>query len=202
MYICHCDFMRTFGQVTSRRIFSAMSRIQEAFCVCSWSVSKYINLYVGLTTFIMSSSHQETFVLYRAPYGALTQLWAGTMPDALNHNGEVSQEVQNVQGLCSCGFSFLYHGHELADAGKKLMIPWQASDYGIGYKRKYNLGEHEMDDAISACFNTVLTQLVRGITCFMQRERSMCDGRKRERRCMTRQPPIRSCILFPRSVRN
>ena len=28
-------------------------------------------------------------MLYPAEYGALTQLWAGTMPDVLEHNGEV-----------------------------------------------------------------------------------------------------------------
>ena len=28
-------------------------------------------------------------ILYPAPQGALTQLYAGTMPEALNHNGEV-----------------------------------------------------------------------------------------------------------------
>ena len=28
-------------------------------------------------------------MLYPAPMGALTQLYAGTMPEALNHNGEV-----------------------------------------------------------------------------------------------------------------
>ncbi|KAI0733894.1 hypothetical protein C8Q72DRAFT_500583 [Fomitopsis betulina] len=27
-------------------------------------------------------------VLYEGPYGALTQLWAGTMPETLNHNGK------------------------------------------------------------------------------------------------------------------
>ncbi|RPD52041.1 hypothetical protein L227DRAFT_515406, partial [Lentinus tigrinus ALCF2SS1-6] len=27
-------------------------------------------------------------VLYPTPYGALTQLFAGTMPEALNYNGE------------------------------------------------------------------------------------------------------------------
>ena len=29
------------------------------------------------------------FKLYPVEYGALTQLWAGTMPEALEHNGEV-----------------------------------------------------------------------------------------------------------------
>lgn len=28
-------------------------------------------------------------MLRPAPMGALTQLWAGTMPEALEHNGEV-----------------------------------------------------------------------------------------------------------------
>ena len=28
-------------------------------------------------------------ILYPAPYGALTQLWAGTMPEAAKYNGEV-----------------------------------------------------------------------------------------------------------------
>ena len=27
-------------------------------------------------------------ILYPASYGALTQLWAGTMPETLNYNGE------------------------------------------------------------------------------------------------------------------
>ncbi|RPD56661.1 NAD(P)-binding protein [Lentinus tigrinus ALCF2SS1-7] len=30
----------------------------------------------------------ETFILWPVEYGALTQLYAGTMPEALNHNGE------------------------------------------------------------------------------------------------------------------
>jgi hypothetical protein len=30
-------------------------------------------------------------VLYSPAYGALTQLWAGTSPDALNANGKVSK---------------------------------------------------------------------------------------------------------------
>lgn len=28
-------------------------------------------------------------MLWPAHYGALTQLWAGTMPEAINYNGEV-----------------------------------------------------------------------------------------------------------------
>lgn len=31
----------------------------------------------------------ELLLLYPAPDGALTQLFAGTMPEALNYNGEV-----------------------------------------------------------------------------------------------------------------
>ena len=31
----------------------------------------------------------QNLSLYPAPYGALTQLYAGTMPEALQHNGEV-----------------------------------------------------------------------------------------------------------------
>ena len=34
-------------------------------------------------------SPQNTLFLYPTPMGALTQLYAGTMPEALNHNGEV-----------------------------------------------------------------------------------------------------------------
>lgn len=30
-------------------------------------------------------------MLYPTPYGALTQLYAGTMPEAIKYNGEVSQ---------------------------------------------------------------------------------------------------------------
>ncbi len=33
--------------------------------------------------------YQEVLLLYPAPFGALTQLFAGTMPEALNYNGEV-----------------------------------------------------------------------------------------------------------------
>lgn len=37
---------------------------------------------------------QALFVkLYPVEYGALTQLWAGTMPEALEHNGEVSNII-------------------------------------------------------------------------------------------------------------
>ena len=32
---------------------------------------------------------QRATILLPAPYGALTQLWAGTMPEALNFNGAV-----------------------------------------------------------------------------------------------------------------
>ena len=32
---------------------------------------------------------QDLLVLYPTPMGALTQLYAGTMPEALNYNGEV-----------------------------------------------------------------------------------------------------------------
>lgn len=35
------------------------------------------------------SPYQEVLLLYPAPFGALTQLFAGTMPEALNYNGEV-----------------------------------------------------------------------------------------------------------------
>ena len=38
-------------------------------------------------------------MLYPAPYGALTPLFAGTMPEALNYNGE-------VRPTCSLSFSF------------------------------------------------------------------------------------------------
>ena len=44
-------------------------------------------------------------MLYPAPYGALTPLFAGTMPEALNYNGE-------VRPACSLPFSVyvLYAG--------------------------------------------------------------------------------------------
>ena len=40
---------------------------------------------------------RQNLSLYPAPYGALTQLYAGTMPEALKHNGEVcaSPSLQN-----------------------------------------------------------------------------------------------------------
>ena len=37
-------------------------------------------------------------VLYPAPYGALTPLFAGTMPEALNYNGEV-RPFRCIHGL-------------------------------------------------------------------------------------------------------
>ena len=37
---------------------------------------------------------QDLLVLYPTPMGALTQLYAGTMPEALNYNGEVSYTAQ------------------------------------------------------------------------------------------------------------
>ena len=49
-------------------------------------------LFSPLTTAVRSSpesSIQELTILYPAPQGALTQLYAGTMPEALNYNGEV-----------------------------------------------------------------------------------------------------------------
>lgn len=38
----------------------------------------------------MFLSSSQYYMTYEPPYGALTQLWAGTMPEALNYNGEVS----------------------------------------------------------------------------------------------------------------
>ena len=40
---------------------------------------------------------QEMCFLWPVEYGALTQLYAGTMPEALNHNGE----VRVSSALCS-----------------------------------------------------------------------------------------------------
>lgn len=37
----------------------------------------------------MVAHFQDTLLLYPTPMGALTQLYAGTMPEALNYNGEV-----------------------------------------------------------------------------------------------------------------
>ena len=42
-------------------------------------------------------SLRQGALLYPAPYGALTQLFAGTMPEALNYNGEVRVSSVYVQ---------------------------------------------------------------------------------------------------------
>ncbi len=41
----------------------------------------------------MVNHFQDTLLLYPTPMGALTQLYAGTMPEALNYNGEARRFV-------------------------------------------------------------------------------------------------------------
>ena len=41
------------------------------------------------TTYKISAYGLQNLMLYPAEYGALTQLWAGTMPEVLDHNGDV-----------------------------------------------------------------------------------------------------------------
>ena len=47
---------------------------------------------------------KNVVLFYPTPYGALTQLFAGTMPEALNYNGEVSFSL-------SCVFSLTQWSH-------------------------------------------------------------------------------------------
>ena len=49
--------------------------------------------------------------MYPAPYGALTQLWAGTMPEAATFNGEVRARVSSWCRLIS-------------DGAVQFLIPW------------------------------------------------------------------------------
>ena len=51
---------------------------------------------------IADTAHPQStvFNLYTVEYGALTQLWAGTMPEALEHNGEVRNEFCPVMHIC------------------------------------------------------------------------------------------------------
>ena len=51
-------------------------------------------------------------LLYPTPYGALTQLYAGTMPEALRYNGEV------------CSLSPIIHDHSVLTAFLQFLIPW------------------------------------------------------------------------------
>ena len=37
---------------------------------------------------------KNVVLFYPTPYGALTQLFAGTMPEALNYNGEVRPDLR------------------------------------------------------------------------------------------------------------
>ena len=54
-------------------------------------------------------------MLYPAEYGALTQLWAGTMPDVLEHNGEVRCIL----------FRLLWRfTHESRNLHRQFLIPW------------------------------------------------------------------------------
>ena len=43
----------------------------------------------GLKILRTSLTDLQSYILYPAPYGALTQLWAGVMPETLQLNGEV-----------------------------------------------------------------------------------------------------------------
>lgn len=52
---------------------------------------------VGLTLPLIRTTHSSLFIqdfltLYPTPIGALTQLYVGTMPEALQHNGEVRRD--------------------------------------------------------------------------------------------------------------
>ena len=51
---------------------------------------------------IAYTAHPQSTVFspYTVEYGALTQLWAGTMPEALEHNGEVRNEFCPVMHIC------------------------------------------------------------------------------------------------------
>ena len=84
--------IRNIAQATSRPTSSAMCHrcSGRSWCVIftSLTFSSCIQARVSL---------RQGALLYPAPYGALTQLFAGTMPEALNYNGEVRVSSVCVQ---------------------------------------------------------------------------------------------------------
>ena len=75
----------------SRPIFSGMS---PRLVGQSWCVRLSRRLRVSIHTDLPFI--QNATILYPAPYGALTQLFAGTMPEALNFNGEVRRFLMMI----------------------------------------------------------------------------------------------------------
>ncbi len=59
------------------------------------------------------SPSQNATMLYPTPYGALTQLFAGTMPEAINYNGEVCAHSCSFSRASTYGHVFLQY-----------LIPW------------------------------------------------------------------------------
>ena len=80
-------------------------------------------------------------VLYEGPYGALTQLWAGTMPETLNYNGKVDMHVH--MSLCTSRIadwlisrSSSFHGLASVSADRRRMTTLWVRSYGIGWRSK------------------------------------------------------------------
>ena len=70
--------------------------------------------YVKPLTKVIRNETLQGLLFHEAPQGALTQLYAGTMPDALKFNGEVRFDfnLRSIsQALCS-------------DVLEQFMIPW------------------------------------------------------------------------------
>lgn len=80
------------------------------------------------------------FKLYPVEYGALTQLWAGTMPEALEHNGEVrSIAFPATPHVCDSSIAHSTSSRGLASQiapGQKRTMTGCARGFGIGWNRR------------------------------------------------------------------
>ena len=76
--------------------------------------------------------------LYPVEYGALGQLWAGTMPEALKHNGEVRVYFSVLAGLIGDGFSpaisLLFPGRRLRVLEKMPSTRRSVRSCGLGLR--------------------------------------------------------------------
>lgn len=100
----------TFLQGTSRPISSATSLRSSA---SPWSAPLAPS---PVYACLFSPCPQSALILYPTPMGALTQLFAGTSEEALNHNGEVRPAALNFS---SVGIRFAHRVRAL-----QFLIPW------------------------------------------------------------------------------
>ena len=99
------------------------------------------------TDLLRYSSTVEQWIVrkigYPVSYGVLSQIWAGTMPEAVQANGEVSMLLRSqlISINTNCAFSSSYHGQKSVGCETKCMTLRSATSYGSIWRSRSRNGD-------------------------------------------------------------